>query len=1087
MAYVDPLDLIPPLPAEQAAAAGQAPVMAPPAVVPPFMRPPTPQPAPVSKFGGAPQAAPPVAQAITSKFGGVPAAAPAPVSKFGGVAVPADQPQHYTFAGIPIPDQVGHPLAQVAAGVNRSIDQIAGLPEWAVRSVANLGIGASNASQGKDWSEGQLQPGLFSAENMAKTLQTVGVTDPGNVKANNLSDKLLQAFGEGAGAMAAPEMFFPKLIGAFKASGVIGEEAANIARALVGEGSSLPQVAKDAIIAGAANASGEGAADKVPAEWQPLVRTLATLGGAVVTGGVVEAVPAIVKGTGKALSNTVAPLTRGGQERLAGEQLVKAATDPQAAQAALRAAPVDVNLTTGPASGDMGLLGKERAVGNDHPAAYNDKLAEQNTNRVNAITSMQVNGSPEAVVGAIRNHLDNIDKQASIAAENARMTGETSVAAARQQAESGVQAAQDTAQARAQAIGEPAAPDVAGSAIRQSYEDARAAAKVKEREIWKAVDPEGKLQLATDQTKTASSEIFKDISPTAKPPDGEEAAIFQAASDLPDVAPLQHLQDLQSRIKTALRAERMTNGESQAWRRMSLLNNAVQKDLETAVAEKVAQEQKAVEAGQMSAADTITARLKAYGQDYLAQPATESLAGGRDVGAGVPGEGPQAVPGVRGAEGLPGQGRPAGGSDQGVSPKEFQSNLDQAALDRLSAARGATKARVETFDNKTLGPLRRRPSTTAPYDVPASAVPQRIFYPRPASREAVQSLRNAVGDEAALSQLEPYAIGKLHRVALNEDGTLNAVKAESWLRNHADALGAFPALSERVRAAAESSKSLTEAQAAAKRTVTAAERAAKDQAAEAEKAAKAKKDEAQAGSIGKIVHADGPEEVTRRVGQVFGRPDAAREMARLRRATHGDKDAQEGLRKSIVDFVTKKFVSNIEAGTSGVGTIKSDAFQTFVREHASTLRAAGFSADEVARMQFVAAELRKASRGVNAVKIKGGSNTPQDVFAKMKGSKSWFELIATFGLGEGVNIFHGPGWGVAAGLAGAAAAAIRRSGLNKVDQLVRDAILDPKLALKLMERVKPQDAAREARGLMQVLTPSNIVRAVLPERRSTRP
>jgi hypothetical protein len=1049
---MNPLDLIPPTQRQASAAIRGAPANVGPAVVK------------LSPFGDSP--APQIVPAKVSPFGDAPASQ-------------EDAQRHYTVAGIPIPDQVGQPLEQVAAGLNRTIDQVIGLPEWAVRSALNAPKAVENISQGKDLGEGMIQPGMFSAENIGRQLDKLGVTDPDKVKAKTLSDHLLQAFGEGAGAMAAPEMFFPKLIAAFKESGVIGEQAAAMAKALVGEGSSLPQIAKDAIIAGAANATGEGAAENVPDEWKPLVHTLAGLGGAITVAGVAEAVPAVVKGGAKLASDIVAPLTEGGRQRLAGEQLTNAASDPAAAKTALRNAPEDENLTTGPSSGDMGLLGKERAVATDNPVEYNAKLAEQNAARVDSVQSLQAKGSPESVTTALRSHLADIDRQANDAVEAARTSAEADVASARQSAETGTQAAQDTARAKAEGIGQGVEPDVAGEAIRTKYESARAAAKDQERSLWGAVDPEGKLRLGTSEAKAAQSKIFDEIPTTAKAQEGEEAAIFETVKALPDNAPFSDITALQGRIKAAMREERFKSGESPAYRRLVQLNEGVQRDIEGAVAEKVAQEQKAVAAGQMSAADTIASRFQAYADSHLAQSEASPVARGGNSPPAVSGEASIPNPPQGGANGKP-LSRPAdGGGDPGVSSEKFQSNLDKAALDRLKTARAATKERVETFDNKTLAPIRKRPATTSPYDMPASAVPQKIFYPRPASREAIAQLRKAVGDTEALSTLEPYAIGKLHRVALEGDGTLNASKAEAWLRSHHDALEAFPELADRVRAAAESSKALTEAQANAKRSVTAAERAAKDKTAEAERTAKAKKDEERSGAIGKIVEADDPEEVVRKVGQVFGRPDAAKEMARIRRATHGDKDAQEGLRKGIVDFITKKFVGNNEAGTSGVGTIKSDGFQNFVREHSSTLRAAGFTADEVLRMQAVAAELRKANRAVTAVKLKGGSNTPQDLIAKAKGSKSLFELLAAFGLlGESVNVFHGAGWGVAAGLAGAVTAAVRRSGLNKVDQLVKEAILDPKLALKLMEKVKPEQAPRAARGLIETLAPSNILGVV---------
>lgn len=1012
----------------------------------------------------------PTPEPLRSKFGGVPvpvAAAPiaVPQSKFGGVAVqePAapPAPQHYTVAGIPIPDQIGAPLEQVAAGLNRSIYSIAGLPEWAVRSAINLPKAVQNVTQGKPVTEGMIQPGMFSSESIAKTLQNVGITDPSNVKAKTLSDKLLQAFGEGAGAMAAPEMFFPKLIAAFEGSGIVGEQAAQIAKAMLGEGSSVPQVVKDAIIAGAANAMGQGAAEAVPDQWKPLVHTLGALGGAIGVAGVAEAVPAMVKAGSKAAADIVAPLSAAGRERLAGEQLTAAATDAEAAKSAIRnyePAVEGSQQTTGAVTGDMGLLAKERTVATQAPEVFNQLRADQNAARVGAVTDTQAAGSGEAVIAALRSHLNEIDNRT--AAE---------VAAATRAADTSTQGAAERARTATETIGQGTSPDVAGDAIRQRYEAARADAKTAERNLWNAVDPNGTLQLDAAQTKSEVSRIFKEIPTTAKPPADEEAAIYAVAQTLPDTVPLSDLTALQSRVKAALRQERMANGESPAYRRLSQINQALQNNLETAVAEKAVQEQKAVDAGQMSAHDTIASRIKAYADNHLAQTDAGPMAAGGNLAAAVPGQAAPVAVGAGGTNGPAVSGPASGGSNPAISPGTLQSNLDAAALGRLREARAATKQRVETFDNRTLSPIRRRPGTTAPYDMPASAVPQRIFFPRPASKDAVATYVKAVGQSDALATLEPYAIDRLRRVALRDDGTLDPVKTETWLRNHADAMSAFPELEAKVRAAAESSKALKAAEAAAKETVAAAE-----------KQAKIAKDEAQSGAIGKIVGAADHEEVVRRVGSVFGRPDAAREMAALRRATKGDAAAQAGLRKAVVDWVTKKFVSNTEVGTSDVGALKSDQFQTFIREHSNTLKAAGFTEQEVGLWKRVADDLRTANRSIVAVKLPGGSNTSQDLWSVVRDHRrDLFHLLALpLGTGLVESGVHGQVWGISSAVVAGMFTAARARGISKVNDLVREALLDPDLALKLMERIRPKVAPRQARSLIEALAPSSIVGAL---------
>ncbi len=100
----------------------------------------------------------------------------------------------------------------------------------------------------------------------------------------------------------------------------------------------------------------------------------------------------------------------------------------------------------------------------------------------------------------------------------------------------------------------------------------------------------------------------------------------------------------------------------------------------------------------------------------------------------------------------------------------------------------ATRERVQTFDNETLAPLRRRPATNAPYTVSDAAVAARTFHPGTASFDAVSKFRRAVGDEQALPTLEAFAVDRLRKMALREDGTLDPNRLESFRRAHSDAL-----------------------------------------------------------------------------------------------------------------------------------------------------------------------------------------------------------------------------------------------------------------------------------------------------------
>ncbi|MBK8085027.1 MAG: hypothetical protein IPK28_15055 [Devosia sp.] len=65
--------------------------------------------------------------------------------------------------------------------------------------------------------------------------------------------------------------------------------------------------------------------------------------------------------------------------------------------------------------------------------------------------------------------------------------------------------------------------------------------------------------------------------------------------------------------------------------------------------------------------------------------------------------------------------------------------------------------------------------------------------------------------------------------------------------------------------------------------------------------------------------------------------------------------------------------------------LKSDQFQTFVRDNRAMLRLAGFDESDLRTLDAVAKDLQQANRSLTAVRIPGQSNTAQDTLAAAKG------------------------------------------------------------------------------------------------------
>ena len=935
--------------------------------------------------------------------------------------------QNPDLANLPIPGTTspnGQPAPQggpgprtgayenAMAGLNNALYSVAGFPVDAANTALRIGAAGINAVTGSDI---QLPENTMGGrQSIADAFGQVGVTDPANLVPANNFERSLRAGGEGAGYAVAPELVLAQL----SKLGIVGAKAQQLMGQIFGEARTVGSTTGN-MVAGATGGMGaQIAADAAPEEW----KGTAALGGGLTGAGIgtlATQLPRLAGAGTRAVGDFLAPFTQGGREQMAGRKLREGATSPGAVLDAISSAPAEVvpgsKSTTFQMTGDMGIGGMERGAAANNPAEFMQRRADQNAARIGAIEDMQPTGAPETIVTAVRAHRKQIDDELEAA-----VTGATR-----------------TAQGKVAAIGQGAAPDIAGGNIRNSLETARTAAKARERQLWDAVDPDGTLALSTTGTRAQTARIIKEMPASAKPPEGEEAAIMGAVRQFGDTMPFSEITALQSRIKTQMRAERIANGESPAYRRLTQLNTALQQDLETAIAGKVQQEARAVQAGQMSYEDTIAANIARQQQEWYAARAqgTVGLAGEASAGfngrsgsatlLGAPGAERQAGVGLRNAQGNP-----------GLPPNAGQPNFDRAALDRLTTARQATKQRVETFDNGTLGPIRRRPGTTSPYDMPVSAVPAQIFNPSPKSVDALRSYRAAVGDGPALTQLQDYAIDRLRKVALREDGTFDPGKVASWRRSHADVLRSFPQLDASLADAARASETLASV-------------------ASSREAARA---EAQRGMLGRIMGLNSPDDVTRAVGSIFGRQDSQNLMMKLVIALGKSPEAKEGLRKAVVDYVLGRFVGNTEAATSRMGTIKSDQLQTFISQNKGALRIAGFGDDELKMMDNIAEDLQRANRSLASVRLPGGSNTTQDVIASRAGKDGSVMLkilLASAGSGAGVGMLSNSMTGAVAMLGAGVVGAMRQKGIRTVEDLVKDALLNPERARFLMMKASP--------------------------------
>lgn len=366
-----------------------------------------------------------------------------------------------------------------------------------------------------------------------------------------------------------------------------------------------------------------------------------------------------------------------------------------------------------------------------------------------------------------------------------------------------------------------------------------------------------------------------------------------------------------------------------------------------------------------------------------------------------------------------------------VTPKAFNAWRAQhgPALEALEEAAPGTTARFANAAKVAEGLDRFGTyAKTAPGNLA-----DRYFAKGEDGFRSVNDLRELIGPDRADRLMSEYAADSLRKGAGTEAGIIDPKKFETWRKGHAGALRALPDLSAKLETAAKASDYLANV----------AERRRADL------------DAFQRGAVGKLLNVDDPADVTKTVGGMLGRNDSVKQMRDLAAKVSGDPAAREGLRKAIVDYMADKLISNTEAATSGRNLLKSDAFQSFLGKNYTALRQV-FSDDEMGQMRAIAQDLKRANRSIAAVKLPGGSNTAQDFIGVQKhGGQSilhnLIEHLATEGAPTVIGaMLHGP-IGAMIGYGGSHLFnKMRDAGLTRIDQLVRDAMLDPDLARSLL-------------------------------------
>lgn len=935
------------------------------------------------------------------------------------------------------PDKKEVPIyARPLVGANRAIADLAGAPVDATTFLLNKGAQAAtwaaNKALGTSMEAPQIKNPIGGSGTFKSAMGVIGA-NPDDVRpAATRGEKLLEAAGEGAASMLVPGLAAeaalaraPTVDGAIKAAFDI----------LKGTGP-----ASNVAIGAASGVGGEAAAEAVPEEYAPAAHIVGSLAAGVGAAGAVGAAERAGAAVGRTASRAIEPAevaaARRIEERAANPERLRAylsnATVGESIEAAApsfaNAIRDDLPLTGGPvigrrgdytftapglkepetvpgstpttfqATGDLGVGALEREVATNQGAVerFAARRAEQNAARQKALNSLaDGEANPEAVTDFVRAQLGVLSEDHA-----ARVKAAT----------------QQIAERLAVAGGDRFDNHAAyGEALRGPLTELHQAAKEEASRLWRAIDPDLSAPVQSASLKQAAARLIDSIPQAARPPLGEESSILRTIAEMGDTTHFGNLVALRSRLTDAMREERRS-GTPTVLRRLGIMLDNVDNTLANTAGEIAANPQ---------LAPAIERRLQNWVDDWYQRRTNEGtgVTAGESLGTGDQGDVVGRPGGVSSARGTPGETRgPAGNSpgDQGL-PEATGADVGE----RYGAARQATRELKQTFESGPVGAVLAPGAQYGSFRTTASNVAKRLF-DRP---EDLRAFVEAAKDSPeALSAMRDYAAFSLRQAAVR-DGMLSPPRFDAWVRDHSYVFDQFPDLKAKFSNLKSAQTTLDEAMATQKQALA----------------------DYQTKTVTDLLRGDDP---VKAVGRSLSRLG---DLASLVEAVKDNPTAMAGLKRAAVEHMLGVARSTAEAGTSEIAQINPASLQKFFLNNR---RALGdlFSKDELATISNVISDLQQANRSIVAVKIPGGSNTPQDLSGRLSTMLQRFVHEAGGKVAGAVAGSHAGPIGSAVGFAAGAAADVARAGRAAViDAALTDMMLSPKMAALWLQKV-PRDA-----------------------------
>jgi hypothetical protein len=1008
---------------------------------------------------GARPAAPPAPSNWLAKFQAADAASDAAL-KSGGKPAAAPAPAPDASAGAAAPPKMTGFVANTGAATNEAIAGLLGLGPTVVNSILNLVPRGINAAAGTNI---PLLP-----TNQQQTIEgAMGPFNPQNVVPATPNEALARATARGAASVALGGV----------AGGALAPVATGVA-APIAEGMAAGASPGGAAIGAVGGAVGHGARAAVPPEYGDVADMLGNIVGGGLAAGAAAGLTAAGRIGASAYARMRAPLSIGPQETLinpeTGQPFTAVSSNPEAPgepitatagqqqlaagqlASAARMSPGELiaaippagegvpgsALSVGQQTGNLGSLRLERTLRTGNPVPFTEAEAANQNARVAALRGM---AGPEAAGDAAGKFV--ADRLAQLRSLEAALD------------KSGRETAQRVTE---QLGGNPGAmsEQELGAAHQAALDALRIPIKRAASSLYDTIDGDGTKALSVKPVVEAAKKALSEVNARMGGSLSDaERGVLTAASQMRPVELFSDVRDLDKALGEAQRAIRndpKLGAESSPYRRITIVRNAVDSAMVDAAADAAKKDATLVAAGQKAPGETA-------GEKFAAQHENVAGSGGSGLGAHPEGAGtgPAAGQGVNGGPDREAAG-PGGGSgraatDSGVAaeattlakPAEAPApalapNFTASDRAALRDANAAYREYKQTWRDGPIGQVLASAQSPSGFKMPAAQVAKTLFRPGPQGATAADALIKAAGSpEEAAKVLGDYPAYAFRRAA-ERDGVIDPNLADKWIAAHKDTLEKFPGMADRFSTAAKATQIWQDAAAHTQDTI------------------KAFQDSA----LGRYLSKSGePVEPQVAMGKLFASPTGPADARAMVRAMSGNQAAADGLKRNLVDYLIQRTRATAEAGTTGEKEIAGAAFQKIAADPKQMGVIRAVLGDEGAvNVTKIAKDIEMATRAWNATKIPASPGSAADTHALAQHLGQHPSVVGQVIIGEAAGEAAGHLLHVAGPAGSALRAAItvgtvvgqalRNAGMSRVDDLARQAVLQPELARLLLSKVQ---------------------------------